>query len=513
MPTCIRAEYLICDPDLGKDGVISDGVLVIDDGEIIAAGTWASLERDYGHLTSLGGPDDWLVIPGLINAHHHGRGLSTVAAGMPDSPLELWLPTFLQYVSVDTYWNTLYAAAQMLRAGVTASLQSHSATGPIAAYRESVTRALDAYSDAGVRISFAMGHLDQNMIANYVSDEVFLQQLPPATRAQVVKYFDVPNLYIGSRDYFALFRELRDAWSAYPRTTLLLSPIGIQWASDGLLERMADAASEFGVGLHLHLLETQYQREYVRRRFGKPAVEVLADVGLLGPHVSLAHGIWLTEVEIPLLAETRTTVVTNTSSNLRLGSGLLPLKALRTAGVDVALGLDSMSLFDDEDMLTEMSLASTLHRAPGLGGAWPSIYDVLRMATVAGAKAARLDGVAGRLLPGYRADITVLNLSRLRGPYVAPGVDEVALALSLARRKDVDTVLVDGEVLVQNGRLTQLDIKDIGATVAEQIDAGGDAERHTLSALVAELQQHMCDLYRDWSLDGYQPYEPRNSRV
>lgn len=512
MPTLIRAEYLICDPDLREDGVIADGALVIDAGEIVAAGAWADLEPEYEHLTPLCEPESRLVVPGLINAHHHGRGLGTVAAGMPDAPLELWLPAFLQYATVDTYWNTRYAAAQMLRSGITASLQNHSATGPLEAYRESVVRALDAYQDAGVRISFAMGHLNQNMLANYISDEAFLQRLSPAIRAQTVDYFDVSNLYIDTEDYFALFEELQEA---YARTKLLLSPIGIQWASDGLLARMAGAASDYGAGVHLHLLETQYQREYVRRRFGAPAVDVLADLSLLGPHVSLAHGIWLTEEELTLLADTDTTVVTNTSSNLRLGSGLLPLNALRAAGVDVALGLDSMSLLDNEDMLTEMSLVSSLHRAPGLDVDWPSIYDVLRMATVAGAKAAQLDGVVGKLLPGYRADITVLNLHRLRGPYVAPNIDEVALALRRARRDDIDTVLVDGDVLVQDGRLTKLDINTIEMAVAEYAGASSDADaaRDALAGLVQELQQHTHDLYRNWSLDEYHSYEPRNSRV
>ncbi|MCZ7571227.1 MAG: amidohydrolase family protein [Ardenticatenaceae bacterium] len=512
MPDLIRAEYLICDPDLLEASVITDGALVIDAGKVIAAGPWAELRTDYSHLTPLGGPRDWLVIPGLINAHHHGRGIATESVGMQDAPLELWLPGFMLYPNFDTYWNTLYTAARMLRSGITASVQSHSSTGPFPAYRESVERALAAYHDAGVRVSFALGHHDQNVMAAYVSDEEFLGSLPLALQVEARHWFHYPDIYISTDQYFTLFEELwHRCKQAYPRARLLFSPVGLQWASDALLSRLAAAARDYATGVHLHLLETKYQCTYVYRRFGCTAVEVLQKFDLLGPGTSLAHAIWLAEHELSSLAAAGATVVTNTSSNLRLGSGLLPLSALRTHGVKVALGLDSTSLFDDEDMLKEMRLVSTLHRRPGLERDWPSSYEVLRMATVGGAGVALLAGEAGKLLPGYNADITVLRLDRIRRPYVDPAVDPVGFALGRAVRADVDTVLVGGEVLVRNGELTRLDLARIEAELGNpQNDEHANRARRRL---LRDLQPHIHTLYERWVPERLEPYYPSNSRI
>lgn len=512
MPEVIRGEYLIADPSRLAEGVTRDGAVVMEGGRIVAAGLWSELRKAYGHLTPLSGPDDRLILPGLVNAHHHGRGISTLAMGIADAPLELWLPSLMLYRGLDLYANTLYAAARMLRSGVTTSIHSHHQGGSIAAFRESVEVPLAAYRDAGVRIAFAVGVSDQHYLA-YVRDHELMARLPESFRTEVQRWFGPPNCYIDVDQYLGVFDTLLDRCGReYPLARLMLSPRGFQWASDTLLRRVAEAARRHQTSVQLHFLETFYQRTYVSRNVEASAIEMLDRAGLLGPHVSLAHAVWVSDADLDRLAGTGTTVVANTSSNLRLGSGVIPLAALRERDIDIAIGLDSCTLFEDDDMFKEMRLVGTLHREPGLSAPWPSPYDVLHMATVGGARAAGLEGQIGRLLPGYRADVTILNLQRLRTPYLDSRVDVPALGLSRAHATDVDTVVVDGEVLVRDGTFTRLNMEKIEAELSASCRAGEGERDDARRLFVARLQACLRDVYAGWEPAELHPYYGLNSR-
>jgi len=494
----IRCEYLIADPDRLSDGVIHDAALVIDGGRIVASGPWSRLKAAYGQLPALGGPDDWLALPGLINAHHHGRGISTLALGIDDAPLEFWLPGLLSSAGLDTYANTAYATARMLRSGVTASVHSHAGGGSPEVYQANIEHLLRAYHDVGVRVTVAMSVADQQLLA-YLPDNVLIEQAPEPARAHIARWFDLGRPYVAARDYFSLFDALGERCERqYPRATLMINPRGPQWASDGLLRQVADAARRTGAGVHLHLLETSLQRAAAHRRWQASAVEALDRFGLLGPRTSVAHAVWVDEADVDRLAASGTTVVTNTSSNLRLGSGLAPLHAFRNRGVNVAVGMDSTDLFNDEDMWKEMRLLAAVHRTPAQRSLWLSPYEVLRMATVGGARAALLEGEVGRLLPGYRADVAVVNLRRLRAPYLDPRVDVVGTALSLAQASDVDTVLVDGKVLVRDGALTQLDMDGLAAALAASARAA-EPLRQQVATMLPSLRAYLATVYNGWT--------------
>ena len=488
----LRADYLIADPSLLERSVIPGGALVIEEDRVVAVGPWEEIEKQYAHLSPLFSPENRLVIPGLVNAHHHGRALDTRQVGMADKPLELWLPGFLLYPDADSYWTTLLCAARMLQGGVTTSLQAHSRPGPFDLYEQDVRRSLDAYRDAGVRVAFAVGLYDQKFLA-YEADDTFQARLPEPLRRELLRHFPPQTLYPDTDTYFRLFETLLDEHRADDRVRLLLNPIGLHWASDALLGRMRDARDRLGVGVHLHLLETPYQKVYAARLFGKTPAEVLQAFGLLGEHTSLAHGVWSSAGDVRLYAQTGTTVVTNPSSNLRLGSGLLPLGEMLEQNVTLALGTDSMSLFGEDDLLAEMTLLGALHRPAGLESRW-SPYEALRAATVGGAKAAMF-GEVGKLLPGYHADIAVIDLKRFREPYVYPETDTVALALSKARADDVKTVLVNGRVMVEEGRLTHLDLREVQAHFLEGLKTTRFEEKRLF---LAKLEPYLQELYKDW---------------
>lgn len=504
----IRADYLIADPSQLAAGVIRDGALVIEDGRVREVGVWAELEPRYNHLTPLRSAKGRLVVPGFVNAHHHGRGVDTRLRAMQDKPLELWLPSFILYPSADPYWDTLLSAAKMLRSGVTTSLQAHSHPGPFDAYERSVRKALNAYRDAGVRIAFAPGLYDQKVLA-YENDAVFKGRLPRSLVAELDRYLHSADAYIDAAAYITLFEDLVNEHQDSETTHLLLNPIGLHWASNSLLQLIRETMERLGVGVHIHLVETQLQKAYARLTFGKTAPAVLKDFGLLGKTTSLAHAVWSTDSDVELYAQTGTTIVTNPSSNLRLGSGLAPLSRMLDQGVNVALGMDSMGLFGDDDLLTEMVVLQALHRPVGHTSRWLSPYEALRLATVGGAKAALFAGQVGKLLPSYHADITVIDLKRFNTSAMSPELDVVAVALSQARADDVDMVLVGGDVLVQGGQLTQLDVAGIRASLERTVYTAGSSEK---LAFLRRLEPYLKAFYETLGHDDAHPFHAQNSR-
>ena len=161
--------------------------------------------------------------------------------------------------------------------------------------------------------------------------------------------------------------------------------------------------------MHMHLVETAYQKEYARRRGGGTAVDYLQEHGLLGPRMTLGHGTWLTEGDIELAAETGTHVCHNASSNLRLRSGIAPVNRLEARGVNVGLGMDEAGINDDRDMLQEMRVALNVHREPGFDDSVPTTAQVLRMATANGAQTTPFGTDIGTLEVGKAADLVVMS--------------------------------------------------------------------------------------------------------
>jgi 5-methylthioadenosine/S-adenosylhomocysteine deaminase len=488
----IRAAYLIADPSLLEASVLRDAALVINEDVVVAVGPWHELQETYRGLEPLELPYHSLVIPGLVNAHHHGRGLATTHVGMADKPLELWLPSFILYPPLDPYLDTLYTTTRMLQSGVTTSLLSHSDSGPIVSYRHRAYRSLEAFRDAGVRVAFALGHYDQNFLTHR-TDEDFFSGLPTSLARQARQYFDPKTLYIKTEDYFDFFEELYRDLEANPKIRLLLSPCGFHWASNSLQQRMAQAAEHYQTQVHLHALETRFQRAYAEHTFGKSTARVLSENGLLGAHVSLAHGIHITVEDIDLIAQTKTKIVTNPSSNLRLGSGLLPLHSLLKHGISIALGMDSMTLFADDDMLGEICLLQALHRQPS--GERLSPYEALELTTVQGARATGFSHI-GKLLPNYQADITVIDLQRFSTPYLDPEVDIIGLALAGGKATDVQTVFVAGEMLVAGGQLCNFRASQLSALIHDALKMTNELSSRTEKlAFLQDLEAYLINAY------------------
>lgn len=494
----IRGRQAIIDPvKLPEGGIVENGAVAIEGDEVVAAGPYPELRERYANAEELGS-DRHLVMPGLVNTHHHGQGLSTIQMGLRDDLLEYWLADFWAQVRpLDAYLDTLYGDLKLIRSGVTTVLHSGYSREP-GNIREEAFASLRAHDDAGLRVAFGVQASDQNSFA-YESNETFLAGLPPDLSSNLERALSEFPPFT-TDDYFALVDDLFAAYADHPRVTLLLCPFGPQWCSDGLLRRLREVATGYGAGLHLHCLESPFQREFGLRSYGTGTVEHLHELGFLGPDVSLAHAVWMTEREGSICAATGTSVCHNASSNLRLRCGILPAAALLEQGVNVSIGMDGMGLNDDDDMLQELRLVTRLHALPRrierLDS--PSAADVLRMATVNGARSTTIGSSIGTLAPGAKADVALVDLEAVAGAYVDPSADLLDVLLYRARGEHVDTVLVGGEVLLRDGRFTKVDEDQIVSRLAENAAQKPTQRVARLLDVLDELRPHVHRLFIGW---------------
>jgi len=227
-----------------------------------------------------------------------------------------------------------------------------------------------------------------------------------------------------------------------------------------LLERVAQLARERGVMVHTHASENTDEIAMVERDTGRRNIEYLNDLGLAAPHVLLAHCVHLNDAEIDILSATGTHVAHCPSSNLKLGSGLAPVTEMMARGISVTLGADGAPCNNRLDMLTEMRTAALVQKARRGPEALPAL-TVLRMATIDGARALGLGDEIGSIETGKRADLILLNLDRL---HLTPCPDVVSTIVYAAQSSDVETVLIDGRVLLHDGRLTMMDEREVMQT-------------------------------------------------
>ncbi len=252
-----------------------------------------------------------------------------------------------------------------------------------------------------------------------------------------------------------------------------------------------------GAGIHLHALESRLQRAWGDGFANAGELQRLVDAQVLTDRSALAHGVWLRDSDIELLARSGTTVVHNCASNLRLAAGIAPLRHLVASGVGVALGLDDMGVADDDDMLAEVRLAHVLQRVRGAAE-----HPRLRAAEVFGLMwdgGARVVGAAtgiGRLEPGRRGDVAVLDLRALSAPFAVDDVDVWELLLARGRAAHVDTVIVEGRVLMQGRKLLHLDRGALAREVAEAAKLAVARRSPEESAWIEQVGRRIAEHYQ-----------------
>jgi 5-methylthioadenosine/S-adenosylhomocysteine deaminase len=489
---------------------VRDGAVLQEDGVIAAIGSFAELSRTHPDLPVVGSGNE-ILLPGFVNGHHH-VGLTPVQLGSPDMPLELWFVTRMVARNVNLYLDTLYSAFEMIMSGVTTVQHIHGwLPGGLAEVDRGADEVIRAYADVGMRVSYSFAVRDQNRLV-YQSDADFVASLPPELRGPMQRWYDRFRLSLD--DHIALFEGLYRRHHEKRRVKIQLAPANLHWCSDAALARLVDTARRHEVPLHMHLLETAYQKEYARRRGGGTAVDHIDRFGLLGPQLTLGHGVWLTEADIRRLAETGTCVCHNCSSNFRLRSGVAALNALEANGINTAIGIDEAGINDDRDMLQEMRMVLRAHRMPGMADEVPTPAQVFRMATSGGAKTTAFGDAIGALEVGRSADMVLIDWNQIAYPYLDDETPLLDAVLQRAKPGGVSTVIVDGEVIYRDGRFARVDRDAALRALYEDLQqalSDDEVERRRLSKA---LLPHVKAFYADYfDAERHQPFYRPSSRL
>ena len=502
-------RWLIPDAD---GAVIDNGAVAVEGGRILAVGDLDDLKAAHPEATVEGG-DGYAVMPGLINAHHHSGAASHVQHGGPDMLLESWLKALWLMRPSPTRLDILLSATRLLQGGVTSVVDLYSPVGDQKAVAEDCAAALAAYDEIGIRCAFGPGIKDQGYlgVGPGTCDEDFLDTLPGDLAARTRAHSMPGPDHLTPDQYLAVMDDLIVAWRDSERIEVIYGPAGPPWITDPFFEKIAEAAERHDALIQTHVSESFYEKLQGPKFTGQPMLLHLHDIGLTGPRFSIAHGVWLTDAEIAVMAGTGTAVSHNPSSNLRLHAGIAPLDAFLEAGVTTALGMDSTTINDDEDMFAEMRLALRLASTPTYHEPAPMPADVFRCATEGGAKLLRKDASLGRLAPGYAADLLLVDLTEATTPWVAPEVSGRDIAFCKVKGGDVRHVMIAGEWVLRDRHPTRFDL-DAAITELRDVMAATvfPVEDH---ALAQELLPHIEAWYGAWDHGERQPHTAMNSRV
>lgn len=368
---------------------------------------------------------------------------------------------------------------------------------------------IKAYEAAGIRVAIAPGaKYDSFLVHGKNQDEAFLATLPESLREQV-KDLTPPQQGLSSTDYLEIVTDAVKQCQSHPHIDIWFGPPGPQWVGDKLLMNIVEAATRLGTNVQTHVMESLPEKLMGPRFHNQSVIAHLKDLGVLSPQFSMAHGVWVGEEDIEILAETGAAISHNPSSNLRLRAGIAPLTQLLSGGVTMGLGMDGTTLNDDEDMFTEMRLAGRLARSPQMSTPAPSFADIFNIATAGGAKLVGKSTSIGKLAPGYKADLSLVRCDRLAWPYLAPEADPLTVVMMRAKSTDVDTVLVNGRVVLEAGQPNGFDWRATGEAIAEQLKSAPD--RTTYRVVAKALRPYLAKWYTSWQMPKLNAFTSFNS--
>lgn len=405
-----------------------------------------------------------LVLPALVDWHDHGRGVSPLAYGASDERLELWLHHLLDHPFVDTKLLLSAAFAKLARSGVGSVVHCHNSQHPEALIDEA-RDAFWAAEQVGIRIAFVVPLCDRNVLG-YGADECILRRVRDPDDRRAIERTWKPSMPAIEQQFAMIDRISSEVRS--PLQTVQWGPVGPQWCSEKMLATLAERSERRDERVHMHLLETPYQRQWADAHYPQGLLRRLDELGVLNSRLTVAHGVWLRVDEIELLAERGVTVVINTSSNLRLRSGLAPVREMMAARLRLGIGLDGLALDDDQDMFRELHLTRLLH-----DGLDPTTETELSAAALL-ANATRPLGAAnaiqndGGLFPGAPADIAVVDRDGYAGDVAVNLVDEYDLLLGRCRSRHVRTLIVAGRIVVNAGEVAGIDEEAITAELLRE---------------------------------------------
>lgn len=413
------------------------------------------LDFDAGHLAVGKGAttgNGRLAMRAPVNAHDHGYGIRTLDFACMDDALEPWIAGLRVRPPTDPYLEALVAFGRLAANGCGATMHCHNSlnAGRLVEEAESVIRAA---RDCGIRLALSCPLLDTSPFV-YGGVEALRPHLSGAEWERLAPL--VPQ-YRPICEQIAAVEEIARR-HAGDDVDIQFGPIGPQWASDALLEAVAEASERTGLRVHMHLLESPRQRQWLDRRFPGGVIDHLDRIGFLSPRLAVAHGVQLKRDECERLAERGVILVSNPSANLRLRSGIAPLADFAAAGLGFAIGLDGTGFDDDQDLWREMRLAWLLNGGRGIeSGMRPS--DLF---------SAVLDNGAAVVNRPRGKDIVVIDYGALTRDMLFDDLDEAHVLLNRMAARYVTDLVVAGKRIVRDGRLTTFDFDAARTELAKQ---------------------------------------------
>ena len=506
----MRGKHVLTDPRKKEGGVIRDGAIAIEAGRITGVGSFPDLRKQHPEAKILGNGRQFLM-PGLVDAHSHGRGMSPIQKGVKND--------FLENALFD--WAYMHLLPPELCAGMTA--YHHLRTGSTLLHhngfdddgaigRSRAHQAIKVYLDSGIRLAFSPGVRDESKLA---LDEIkFFDTLPAELKewAKPRVFYDKKQL---EEDYFALFADLHSKYND-AETRVLLSP---SWAH-GLTERFARRVADVAGGkiqIHMHTLQSPVQKAYGLRRHGKPTMQWLDEVGLVARNVTYGHAIHVTQADIELIGRRGASVTNHPSCNFIMRNGITPVMQMRKCGVNVALGMDDKTINDDEDAVMELRMLHKVHRLSTYELSEPPLdaYEAFEIATLNGARVCGFEGESGALLPGMKADAVLVDLERVENqPWLDPRSDIVEAFVRRAMGSDVATVVIGGRIAMEERKLKMMDVEALFAAVRDFCSKGLSDEQRRRAETLAKIKPYAQAWYRQWH-EGMvnEPFYRVNSRA
>lgn len=403
-----------------EEEILIKGDILIDGQTIAALGEVPSELLLDEAVTVIDG-ENTLSMPGLINTHTH-IGMTLLRSFADDMELMPWLndaiwPAEAKMSDEDIYWGSKLAIAEMIQSGITTFADMYSSM-------EEVARAV---AESGIRANLCRGAL-----AITDSDDHSIREN----------------------------RELFQHWhnGADGRIKVWVGPHAPYTCPPEYFAKLVALAKELGTGLHIHVAETLDEIQQIKEGYNQTPVEYLLANGAFEVPVLAAHCVHLTEKDMAILAQYNAGVAHNPASNMKLASGVAPVPQLLAQGVNVGLGTDGPSSNNSLNLFRDMTLCSFVHKVNTMDPTTLKAFDVLKMATIGGAKALRWDDEIGTLTVGKKADVIMLDLNK---PHFCPWNNTISDLVYSAQGGDVKNSIIDGKIVMQDYQLLGWDLQDV----------------------------------------------------
>ncbi len=405
------------------DAPLITGDILIENDKIAVIGT-VTPEQAVGAEVIDG--SHTIAMPGLVNTHTHAA-MTLLRSYADDMELMPWLndkiwPAEAKFVNEYIYWGSALAAVEMIQSGTTTFADMYDSMHEVARVTE----------ESGLRANLARGCV--------VFSDPELKNIQKNVR---------------------LYENFHN--SADGRIKVWFAPHAPYTCPPEYLTKIVEAADQCHTGIHVHLAETQDELRQIREGYGKTPTEYLNDLGVFELPTLAAHSVYLTDSDIAILKEHNVGVAHNPSSNLKLASGIANIPKYLQAGLNVGIGTDGCSSNNTLNMFKEMTICSFVQKVNAMDPTVLPADEILKLATIGGAKAMRWDDEIGTLEVGKKADLILVDLNK---SHFAPWNNSVSDLVYSAQGSDVKTTIVNGKVLMKNYEVLTMDVEKIMAETA-----------------------------------------------